>query len=102
MADTILFQGNRFIGDNTSLAEFYGAQTGTNFEVLYSSGVLQYSAVGVNFTYGSDGFFDSGTITSQFSFGTNGQITSQDTNLNIDVATRESLLTVGTSGYEYG
>lgn len=102
MADTVLFQGNRYIADNTTTSEGYGAQTATNFEVLYSSGVLNYSAIGVNFTYASNGFFDSGTITSQFSFGTNGQITSQDTNLNIDVATRESLLTVGTSGYEYG
>ena len=101
MADTILFQGNRYIGDTTFLAEFFGAQTGTNFEVLESSGVLRTSFVGVNFTYASSGFFNSGTITSQFSFGSNGQITSQDTNLNIDVATRNSLLSVGTSGYDY-
>ncbi|MCC5621937.1 calcium-binding protein [Nostoc sp. CHAB 5715] len=101
MADTILFQGNRYIADTTFLAEFYGAQTATNFEVLYSSGVLKSSYVGVNFTYSSTGFFNSGTITSQFGFGSNGQITSQDTNLILDVATRNSLLTVGTSGYDY-
>jgi hypothetical protein len=77
MADTILFQGNRFIGDTVTLAEFFGAQTGTNFEVLYSSGVLKSSYVGVNFTYDSSGFFDSGTITSQFFFGTNGQLIEQ-------------------------
>jgi Ca2+-binding RTX toxin-like protein len=100
MADTILFQGNRYIPDTTSLAQFFGAQTATNFETLYSSGVLKSSYVGVNFTY-SSGFFNSGTITSQFSFGTNGQITSQDTNVNLDVATRNNLLTVGTSSYDY-
>ncbi|MBG1261407.1 bluetail domain-containing putative surface protein [Nostoc commune] len=100
MADTILFQGNRYIPDTTFAAEFFGAQTSTNFEVLYSSGVLKTSYVGVNFTY-SNGFFDSGTITSQFLFGTNGQITEQNTNLILDVATRNNLLTVGTSGYDY-
>ncbi|MCC5669666.1 hypothetical protein LC653_39130 [Nostoc sp. CHAB 5784] len=102
MANTMLFQGNRFIADTTFLAQFFGAQTATNFEILYSSGVPQESFIGVNFTYSSTGFFNSGTITSRFSFGTNGQLTSQDTNLNIDVATRNSLLTVGTSSYDYG
>ncbi|MCL6750540.1 calcium-binding protein [Nostoc sp. CCCryo 231-06] len=101
MANTILFQGNRYEGDATGLAEFYGAQTATNFEILYSSGVLNASYVGVNFTYSSTGFFNSGTIISQFGFGSNGQITGQDTNVNIDVATRNSLLSLGASGYDY-
>lgn len=101
MADTILFQGNRFIGDTTFLVENYGAQTSTNFEALDTSGILRGSFVGVNFTYGSNGFFNSGTITSQFSFGSNGQLIEQNTNVNVDVAIRESLLTLGTSGYEY-
>ncbi|QFS48472.1 calcium-binding protein [Nostoc sphaeroides] len=101
MADTILFQGNRYEGDTTGLAEFFGAQTATNFEILYNSGVLEVSYVGVNFTYSSTGFFNSGTITSFFSFGTNGQITSQGTNLNLDVATRNSLLSIGRSSYDY-
>jgi len=100
MVNTILFQGNRYIADTTFLAEFFGAQTGTNFEVLYGNGVLKSSYVGVNFTY-SSGFFNSGTITSQFSFGTNGQLINQVTNLNLDVATSQSLLTAGTSGYDY-
>ncbi|WP_375512840.1 hypothetical protein [uncultured Nostoc sp.] len=52
MVDVVLFQGNRYIPDNTTTSEGYGAQTATNFEVLYSSGVLNYSAIGVNFTYG--------------------------------------------------
>ncbi|WP_100897091.1 hypothetical protein [Nostoc flagelliforme] len=56
MADTILFQGGRYIEGTTPLAQFYGAQTPTNFEVLNSSGVLKSSYVGVDFTY-SDGFF---------------------------------------------
>ncbi|MGF2038556.1 MAG: bluetail domain-containing putative surface protein [Nostoc sp. CmiVER01] len=102
MADTILFQGNRYIGDTTSLAQFYGAQTATNFEILNSSGVLTDSFVGVNFTYRSTGFFNSGTITSFFGFGNNGQLIEQDTNLNLDVATRNSLLSIGTSSYDYG
>ncbi|MBG1266459.1 calcium-binding protein [Nostoc sp. WHI] len=102
MANTVLFEGNRYTGDTTVLAQFFGAQTSTNFEVLDSSGILRFSFVGVNFTYNSNGFFNSGTITSQFSFGSNGQLSVQETNLNLDVATRNSLLTVGTSGYEYG
>lgn len=101
MANTILFQGNRFTGDTTFLVENYGAQTSTNFEGLDSSGVLRESNIGVNFTYGSNGFFNSGTITSTFSFGSNGQLIVQETNLNVDVATRESLLSLGTSGYDF-
>lgn len=101
MANTILFQGNRYIGDNTFLAEFFGAQTATNFEILYSSGVPQETFIGVNFTYGSSGFFNSGTITSVFEFGSNGQLTSQVINQNLDVATRNSLLSIGTSGYDF-
>lgn len=102
MADVVVFQGNRYIPDNSALAQYFGAQTATNFEILYSSSVLDASFIGVNFTYGSNGFFNSGTITSQFSFGSNGQLIEQDTNLNIDVATRNSLLTIGTSSYDYG
>ncbi|MCC5607532.1 hypothetical protein LC612_12225 [Nostoc sp. CHAB 5834] len=102
MADTILFQANRYIRDTTFLAQFFGAQTATNFEILDSSGLLRESEIGVNFTYDSSGFFNSGTITSTFFFGSNGELATQSTNVNVDVATRNSLLTVGTSGYEYG
>ncbi|MBC6431393.1 calcium-binding protein [Nostoc sp. HG1] len=102
MADTVLFQGNRYVGDITFAVGSYGAQTATNFEGLDSSGVLRESNIGVNFTYDLGGFFNSGTITSTFSFGSNGQIIDQQTNLNADVATRRSLLSLGTSGYEYG
>ncbi|MBD2691290.1 calcium-binding protein [Anabaena catenula] len=101
MANIVLFQGNRYTGDTTWLAQYYGAQTSTNFEVLDSSGVLRESNVGINFTYGWNGFFNSGTITSVYYFGSNGQLKSQETNLNVDVATRNSLLTIGTSSYDY-
>ncbi|MEH2242233.1 calcium-binding protein [Nostoc sp.] len=101
MADIVLFQGNRYIGDTTFVVQSYGAQTATNFELLNSNGVLVESNIGVNFTYDSDGFFNSGTITSFFEFASNGQLKDQQTNLNVDVATRRSLLTAGTSGYDY-
>ncbi|MEH2325019.1 MAG: calcium-binding protein [Nostoc sp.] len=97
----MLFQVNRYIGDTTFVVQSYGAQTATNFELLNSNGVLVESNIGVNFTYGSNGFFNSGTITSFFEFATNGQLIDQQTNLNVDVATRRSLLTAGTSGYDY-
>lgn len=101
MANIVLFQGNRYTGDTTWLPEYYGAQTSTNFEILDSSGALRESNIGVNFTYDSNGFFNAGTITSTFYFGSNGQLAAQVTNVNVDVATRNSLLTLGTSGYDY-
>jgi Ca2+-binding RTX toxin-like protein len=101
MANIILFEGNRYTGDTTWLAQYYGAQTPTNFEVLDANGILRESNSGINFTYASNGFFNSGTITSALSFGLNGQLAIQATNLNVDVATRNSLLSVGTSGYNY-
>ncbi|MDZ8259261.1 calcium-binding protein [Nostoc sp. ChiQUE01b] len=101
MANKVRFQSNRYTGDTVYLVENYGAQTSTNFEILDSSGVLRSSNIGVNFTYASNGFFNSGTITSIYYFGTNGQLASQDTNLNVDVATRNNLLTIGESSYDY-
>lgn len=101
MANIVLFEGGRYSGDTTWLAQYYGAQTSTNFEVLDSSGVLRESHIGVNFTYGSNGFFNSGKITSTFYFASNGQLTAQETNLDVDVATRNSLLSIGTSAYDF-
>ncbi len=102
MANFVNFESDRYTGDTTRLAQYFGAQSSTNFEVLNSSGILIYSFVGINFTYGSNGFFKTGTINSEFSFSDSGQLIGQETNLNIDVATRNNLLSVGTSGYDYG
>ena len=101
MANIVLFEGNRYTGDTTSLAQYYGAQSSTNFEVLNSSGILTDSSVGINFTYGSNGFYKTGTIHSNFYFSDSGQLVTQETNLNLDVATRNSLLSLGTSAYDY-
>ncbi len=101
MANIVLFAGNRFTGDTTWLVQYYGAQTSTNFEMLDSNGILRESNIGVNFTYSSNGFFNSGTITSTYYFANSGQLTQQWTNLNVNVATRNNLLTIGTSGYDF-
>jgi Ca2+-binding RTX toxin-like protein len=101
MANVTYFEGNRYTGDTTGLGQYFGVQSDSNFQVLDSAGILIYIAVGVNFTYGSTGFFNSGTITYEGDFSSSGQFVSQTTNANIDVATRNSLLSVGTSGYSY-
>lgn len=101
MANVTLFVGNRGGGGTTGLAQFYGAQTATQFEVINSAGVLIYVAVGTGFTYDFDGFFDGGTVTSEYYFNGSGQLTTQILNLNVDVFTRNDLLQVGTSSYDY-
>jgi Ca2+-binding RTX toxin-like protein len=101
MANGVFLEGNRYTRDTTWLVQYYGAQKPTNFEMLDSNGVLRVSQTGVNFTYASNGFFDYRTIYSELLFASNGKLTRQRTNLNVDVATRNSLLTVGTSGQEY-
>jgi Ca2+-binding RTX toxin-like protein len=101
MANIILFEGNRYTGDTVWLAQYYGAQTSSNFEILDERGILRESDFGINFTYGSNGFFNSGTITSTLSFALNGQLSVQATNLNVDVATRNNLLSIGSSIYNF-
>jgi Ca2+-binding RTX toxin-like protein len=102
MANIVIFQPNRYGGGGTSSnAPSWGAQTSTTFEIYYGNGVLGESNIGINFTFASNGFFNSGTITSVYYFRTNGELSSQETNVNIDVATRNNLLTVGESTYNY-
>jgi len=59
------------------------------------------SFYGINFTYSYNGFFSGGTETSEYYFSSNGDLDSSWTDLDIDVATRNSLLSVGTSGYSF-
>lgn len=101
MADITFHTANRYEGDTTWLAQYYGAQTTTNFEVLDSSGVLRDAFYGTAFTYRSSGFFNSGTVNSINTFSSDGTLTTSKTGLNVDVSTRNNLLTVGTSGYKY-
>jgi Ca2+-binding RTX toxin-like protein len=101
MANLIFFEGNRYTGDTVYLAQYYGTQTANNFEILDGSGILREANIGTNFTYGFNGFFNGGTINAIYDFSLSGQLSSQITNLVFDVATRNSLLSVGTSSYNY-
>ena len=101
MATYTLFTGSRYTFDTTYLAQFYGSQSATLFEVIGENGVLREANHGRNFTYRSNGFFNTGTVTERYTFTSDGRLSGQATGLNVDVATRNSLLSVGTSGYEY-
>ena len=101
MANITLHTANRNTGDVTWLAQYYGAQTATKFEVLDDSGGLRYASTGVNFTYYS-GFFNSGTVTSENFFSSSGSLTATITGMDVNVSTRNNLLNVGTSDYDYG
>ena len=101
MATYTLFTGSRYTFDTTYLAQFYGSQSATLFEVIGENGVLREANHGRNFTYRSNGFFNTGTVNERYTFTSDGRLSGQATGLNVDVATRNSLLSVGTSGYEY-
>lgn len=60
MADITIHASNRYGLFTTILAQFYGAQTSTNFEVISASGILIESNVGTGFTYGGNGFSTAG------------------------------------------
>ena len=100
MAIVNYFRPTRYIGETVSLAQYYGSQTINNFEVVDNHGVLTDSFIGKNFTYFSNGFFKSGTINAQFFFGGDGSLSESVTDLNLDVATRNSLLTIGHSAID--
>ncbi|MDO7835251.1 calcium-binding protein [Sphingobium sp. HBC34] len=96
MADITIHLSNRNTGFTTRLAQFYGAQTSTNFEVISASGILLEANIGTNFTY-SGGFFRTGTIYENYLFAANGELAFSATGLNLDVAARNNSLQVGQS-----
>lgn len=65
MAIVTLFTANRYSGNVTGLAQFYGAQTSTDFEIITAAGTVIDSYRGINFTY-RGGFFRTGTINEQY------------------------------------
>lgn len=101
MANFIYYEANRYASDTTWLAQYFGAQTSSVFEILDSSGVLREASIGKDFTYGYNGFFYGGTIESIYHFSTAGTLTASATGLSLDVYARNSTLTVGTSGHAY-
>ena len=101
MANLTLFTANRFSNNTTYRAEFFGAQTSTDFEVISSEGVLREYFSGTGFTYRS-GFFRTGTINERYGFNADGSLASSTTGLTLDVAERNAALTIGTSGYALG
>jgi serralysin len=101
MANLTLFTANRFSGNTTYLAEFFGAQTATDFEIISSEGILREYFSGTDFTYRS-GFFRTGTINEQYGFNADGSLASSITGLSLDVAERNAALTIGTSGARLG
>jgi Ca2+-binding RTX toxin-like protein len=98
MALYTVFTPNRFSGGNVFLAEYFGSQTATDFEIISASGTLIEYYSGVDFTY-SDGFFDSGTINEQYAFNIDGSLESSITGLTLSVSERNDLLTLGKSAY---
>lgn len=101
MANITFHVANRYSNDTTWEAQYYGAQTTTNFEVLDSSGVLREANLGTNFTYGSNGFFNSGMINTIYSFSADGTLTFSVNELSLSVYDRNNSLTIGTSSYSF-
>ncbi|MDC7710547.1 calcium-binding protein [Vogesella indigofera] len=101
MAEIYYYQGNRYGGGTVSTISSFGAKTATLHEFLSDSGMLVSVFVGQNFTYGFSGGFQTGTITEKYSFSSNGELSVSATGLNVDVATRNSLLTGGGASYNY-
>ena len=101
MANITMFFGTRNGVGITQLAQFYGAQTPTEFEVINSDGILIELNRGKNFTYGSNGFFQTGTVKETYYFRPDGQLSYQATNLIVDVETRNDLLSIGESSYDF-
>ena len=101
MANIVFFSPTRYNAATTWLAQYYGAQTSTNFEILNQYGVLREVEIGHDFTYGSNGFFNGGTINEIYSFGDDGGLTYSATGLNLSVVARNNALTVGTDSSEY-
>lgn len=95
-----VFSANRFAGGTTSLAQYYGAQTSTNFEILNDLAVPLQSFTGSGFTY-SNGFFRQGQISSDTRFLTNGEIAIQFTGLDVTVQEYRDTHIVGLSEYGY-
>jgi Ca2+-binding RTX toxin-like protein len=101
MAVVNIYTPNRYAGFTTGLAQYYGAQTATNFEVINSYGTLMEVNVGHNFTYGGNGFFNGGTINASYLFGGDGSLAYGVTGLELSVVVRNNSLTVGTDSSEY-
>ena len=101
MANITFYTSTRYSGSTTWLAQYYGAQTSTNFEVLNQYGVLRDVEIGHDFTYGFNGFFNGGTINAIYNFGDDGALTYSATGLNLSVVARNNALTVGTDSSEY-
>lgn len=97
MATVTLYESNRYGSKTTALAQYYGLQTSEVFEVISSLGTLLYEAIGHDFTYGSNGFFRTGTITEEYYFTASGGLAGVVTGLDLSVAERNRLLSIGTS-----
>ncbi len=93
---TVYQSGN---GGAASLAEGYGAQTSTDFEVLDASGDLTEAFSGVHFQYDPTGFFSSGTINALYGFDGNGGLNYSLTGMNLSVGDYISNLSAGGSSY---
>ena len=78
MATYTLFIGFRYTFDTTYLAQFYGSQSATLFEIIGDNGVLRTAYHGRNFTYASNGFFQSGTVTEAYGFTSDGRLAGQE------------------------
>jgi len=97
MADFTIYQPVG--GGAAAVAEGYGTQTATDFEVLDGSGDLVEAYSGVNFTYDPSGFFMSGTINALYGFDGSGGLDYSLTGLNLSVDDYNSTLFAGQSSY---
>lgn len=96
MAKYRLFEGNRETFSTVWLAEEYGLQTSTTFEVLDSSTHnVRQVFYGTGFQY--SGFFYTGHIDRMDFFGYSGKLVAEVDNVDISVETYRDALTVGRS-----
>lgn len=101
MAIITLHTPTRHFDAVTWEAQYYAAQTGTNFEIVDSSGVLREASIGSGFTYGYNGFFSSGTINSIYQFSGAGNLEFTATGLSWNVYDRNNSLSIGSSSDNY-
>lgn len=95
------FVGNRNAGDTTSLAQYYGAQTSTNFDVISENGNPRQSFIGHDFRYSSNGFVSSGVIESMIFYNADGSIGTVVADATLNVTDYLRLLSIGTSSYTF-